>query len=136
MEQSPRTVERARALRRSPTAAERKLWGYLRKERLGGFKFRRQAPVPPYIADFLCLSHKLIVEIDGATHGDAHQVQYDESRTAFLASKGFRVLRFWNNDVYEAMDAVLDSILLSLQQRDRHKDPLPPFGHLPPMGEG
>ena len=116
MEQSPRTVSRARTLRRAPTEAERKLWTHLRKENLGGFKFRRQAPVPPYIADFMCFSHKLIVEVDGATHGDADEVRYDEKRTEFLKSKGFRVLRFWNVDVFNSVDAVLDAILIALQE--------------------
>ena len=71
--------------------------------------------MPPYIADFLCLSHWLIVEIDGATHGSKQEVEYDKRRTAFLKSKGFNVLRFWNDDVYHSIDAVLDAILFALQ---------------------
>ena len=117
MDQSPKAVARARTMRHQPTEAERKLWSHLRKERLGGFRFRRQAPIPPYIADFLCFSHKLILEIDGATHGDADEMRHDAKRTAYLEAKGFRVLRFWNADIYHSLDAVLDAILLALQER-------------------
>jgi len=123
-------------MRRAPTEAERKLWGYLRKQSLGGFRFRRQSPVPPYIVDFICFSHKLIVEVDGATHGDLHELQYDEARTVHLNGEGFRVLRFWNADIYHSIDAVLDAILLALQGHTPSGGPHPPFGHLPPEGEG
>jgi very-short-patch-repair endonuclease len=115
MDKSPLTLQRARSLRQSETEAERKLWGYLRGRRLGGHKFRRQVPVPPFIADFLCLSHKLIVEVDGATHGDQNEVLYDAKRTRFLENKGFRVHRVLNSDVYRSMTDVLDGILIALQ---------------------
>ena len=117
MDKSPKTLIRARRLRQSETEAERKLWGYLRDRRLGGFKFRRQVPVPPYIADVLCMSHKLVVEVDGATHGEQHQVRYDEQRTVFLATKGLRVHRVWNHDIYASMSDVLAGILLILQEQ-------------------
>jgi very-short-patch-repair endonuclease len=117
MDKSPKTLARARSLRQLETDAERKLWGFLRDRRLGGFKFRRQVPVPPYIVDFLCMSHKLVVEVDGATHSDDHEVRYDEERTAYLAAKGLRVHRVWNHDVYTSMNDVLDGILLALQER-------------------
>ena len=80
--------------------------------------------MPPYIVDFLCLSHKLIVEIDGATHGEMHEVRYDEKRTAFLEGQGFKVLRFWNDGVYKSIDAVLDAILFALQRADLRQGPL------------
>jgi very-short-patch-repair endonuclease len=117
MDKSPLTLQRARSLRQSETEAERKLWGYLRDRRLGGHKFKRQVPVPPFIADFLCLNHKLIVEVDGATHGDQNEVRYDAKRTQFLENKGFRVHRVLNYDVFHSMTDVLDGILIALQER-------------------
>ena len=116
MEKSPLTVSRARSLRKSETGAEIKLWGYLRGRRLADFKFRRQVPIPPYIADFECLSHGLVVEVDGATHGDQHEVLYDERRTAYLKTKGFTVYRVISLDVFNHITEVLDGILIILKQ--------------------
>jgi len=119
MDKSPRALARVRSLRRTETSAEKKLWGYLRDRRLGGYKFRRQVPIPPYIADFVCISHKLVVELDGATHSETHEVRHDERRTAFLESKGFKVYRVLNSDVFSSLVDVLDGILLILQQQRR-----------------
>ena len=113
-DKSPKAVAIARKLRRSETEAERRLWGYLRDHRLAGNKFRRQVPIPPYVADFACLSHGLVVEVDGATHGDAVEVSYDERRTQYLQSKGFAVHRVQNIDVLTNMTGVLDGILIFL----------------------
>ncbi len=107
MDKSPKALARARILR-----------GYLRDRRLAGFKFRQQVPIPPYIADFACLSHRLVVEVDGATHGDAHEVEYDGHRTHFLQTKGFAVHRVSNVDVLTNLSNVLDGILIVLKQRD------------------
>jgi very-short-patch-repair endonuclease len=112
-----KTLDRARALRRDETAAEIKLWEALRAKRLHGFKFVRQLPIDPYVADFACRSHKLIVEVDGATHGEEHEVVHDARRTAFLEGQGWRVLRVWNADVFENLIGVCDSILLALERR-------------------
>jgi very-short-patch-repair endonuclease len=112
-----KTLDRARSLRRNETAAEIKLWEVLRAKRLQGFKFVRQMPVGPYVADFACRSHKLIVEVDGATHGEEHEVAYDVRRTAFLEGQGWRVMRVWNTDVFENLIGVCDSILLALDDR-------------------
>ncbi len=101
-------TERARALRRDKTLAERKLWAALRGRRLSGFKFRRQEPVDRYIADFLCREAKLIIELDGGQHAD--QVEYDARRTQVLDAAGYRVLRFWNREVLYHLDAVVDAI--------------------------
>jgi very-short-patch-repair endonuclease len=119
MDNSPRTLARARSLRRTETSAEKRLWGYLRDRRLGGYKFRRQIPIPPYIADFACISHNLVVELDGATHSEDHEIWHDEKRTAFLESKGFKVHRILNSDVFRSLADVLDGILLILQQQRR-----------------
>jgi very-short-patch-repair endonuclease len=110
-------MDRARSLRRNETAAEIKLWEVLRAKRLHGFKFVRQLPIGPYVADFACRSHKLIVEVDGATHGEDHEVTHDVRRTAFLKGQGWRVIRVWNADVFENLLGVCDSILLALEGR-------------------
>ncbi len=100
--------KRARLLRRQSTDAEKFLWHYLRDRRLGGFKFRRQVPIEPYIVDFLCLESRLIIEVDGGQHDE--QQQYDLQRTGYLANKGYRVIRFWNNQVLNDTDEVLEKI--------------------------
>jgi very-short-patch-repair endonuclease len=112
---NPRTLERARSLRRNETAAEIKLWEALRGRRLHGFKFVRQLPVGPYVVDFACRSRMLIVEVDGATHGEDHEVAHDARRTAFLEAQGWRVLRVWNAEVFENLVGVCDGILLALE---------------------
>jgi very-short-patch-repair endonuclease len=94
----------AKKLRRGMTEPERKLWWGLRGRQLEGFKFRRQVPLGPYVADFCCLEAKLIVEVDGGQHAEAKR-EHDEKRTAWLATQGYRVLRFWN---YEVLDDPLD----------------------------
>jgi adenine-specific DNA-methyltransferase len=101
-------------MRHEPTDVERKLWFALRDRRLAGKKFRRQVPIGSYIADFLCLEQKLIVELDGGQHDE--QATHDERRTAFLSGEGYRVIRFWNNDVIENFDGVLMTIAEALDQ--------------------
>ncbi len=115
--QSEFTLARARSLRKHDTEAERRLWERLRTARLNGFKFVRQLPIGPYFADFACRSHRLVVEVDGATHGEAHEVIHDSRRTAFLQSHGWQVMRVWNIDVFKNLDAVGDSILFALESR-------------------
>ncbi|MBI1261158.1 MAG: DUF559 domain-containing protein [Rhizobiales bacterium] len=105
-------VSRARHPRRHQTEAETRLWLRLRNRGLQGFKFRRQVPVGPYIADFLCADCLLIVEADGGQHADSAK---DAVRTAFLESQGYRVLRFWNNDILSNTDGVLEAIRLALE---------------------
>ena len=96
-------MERARQLRRNQTDAERKLWSRLRAAQLG-VKFRRQHPVAGYYADFCCIEHRLIVELDGGQH--VEQQAYDEQRTKDLQAAGFRVLRFWNDDALLRTDEI------------------------------
>ena len=107
-------TRRARALRRDGTSAERLLWKRLQNRALDGFKFMRQAPVGPYIADFLCRQRSLIVEIDGETHSSAAEIAHDAMRTTFLESCGYRVIRFNNAQLYENIEAVMDGILAAL----------------------
>lgn len=111
-----RTLNFAKKLRADQTQAETLLWRRLRNQRLGGFKFRRQVPRGAYIVDFLCAEAKLIVEVDGATHGTPAEVAYDHRRTAFLGGLGFRVIRFWNDDIETDIDMVLHAILLECQK--------------------
>ncbi len=106
------TIERARRLRRTPTATERALWDRLRQRRLGGLKFRRQMPLGDYVVDFACLRHRLIVEADGPLH----DVQRDAARDAWLTGQGFRVLRFSNAEIHGSPDLVTDRILAALDE--------------------
>jgi very-short-patch-repair endonuclease len=105
---------RARKLRRERTEAEEALWQRVRAGRLLGYKFRTQAPIGRYHPDFCCPAAKLIVELDGSQHAESDAITYDAERTAFLESQGYRVLRFWNNDVLTDMDAVVSAILRAL----------------------
>ena len=101
-------VDRARRLRRDMTDAERGLWLGLRENRLG---FRRQAPMGRYNVDFVDHAAKLVVELDGGQHNEPSAQAYDEERTAWLASCDYRVLRFWNSDVLENLEGVLETIV-------------------------
>ncbi|WP_373505111.1 endonuclease domain-containing protein [Aestuariivirga sp.] len=100
----------ARRLRRDETFAEKRLWEQLRNRALDRCKFVRQAPVGPFIADFLCREMKLIVEVDGATHSTLEEITRDHSRTDALKKLGYSVLRFQNDDVINGMDDVLGLI--------------------------
>ena len=105
----PLLIQRARELRRARIPAESKLWQCLRNRQLGGFKFRRNQPTPPFIADFYCAEMRLIVELDGGSHES--RKEYDESRTVRLERDGHRVIRFLNVDVFDHLDSVLEAIL-------------------------
>ena len=118
--------ERAKAMRSAPTAAEHRLWQIVRAKRFADFKFKRQVPIDHYIVDFVCLSRRLIVELDGSQHADnLHDVHRDED----LSLQGFQMLRFWNNELFENEDGVAERILDTL----RHS-PLP--NPSPARGEG
>jgi very-short-patch-repair endonuclease len=106
--------EKSRNLRTGATDTERLLWYELKNRRFAKFKFRRQHVIEPYIVDFICLNRKLIIELDGSQHFD--QIEYDQVRTLFLQNKGYNVLRFWNNDVLNEKEAVLEVILKALTQ--------------------
>ena len=106
--------ERARRMRREKGDAERKLWYKLREFNRHGFQFRQQAPIGPFIADFCDHSAKLIIEVDGAQHGEAKGLAVDKRRTRWLESQGYRVLRFWNNEVLANVDGVEVAIVLAV----------------------
>ncbi|MBA3577994.1 MAG: endonuclease domain-containing protein [Sphingomonas sp.] len=118
--------QRARSMRSQQTDAEHRLWQVLRAKRLAGYKFKRQLPIDHYIVDFACLNERLIVEADGGQHSES---PHDRSRDAYLQKQGFRVLRFWNNDIFNNEEGVLRSILNALEHP---LSPTPP----PQRGEG
>ena len=117
--EGPRSL--ARHLRRNQTDAEQKLWALLRARQIDGLKFRRQHPIGPYIADFCCLRHHLVVELDGGHH--AETAQKDTVRSQWLNSHGYHVLRFWNHEVLTQPEAVIDAILSAVSTP--HPNPLP-----------
>nr|WP_282568609.1 endonuclease domain-containing protein [Bosea sp. 124] len=102
---------RARAMRREPTEAERKLWHLLRDRRFSGFKFRRQVEIGRYIVDLVCLERRLIIEADGGQHAEN---AYDEERDAWIVAQGFRIRRFWNADILQRPDEIVDTIWADL----------------------
>lgn len=117
-------MSQARNLRRNQTTAEEKLWARLRNRQLEGHKFRRQVPLGRFIVDFSCYDARLVVELDGGQHGESEAE--DAARTGWLESRGFRVLRFWNNEVMENMEGVLTIIAEALEDREPpHPGPLP-----------
>ncbi len=105
---------RARHLRKTPTDAEKAFWSRLRRQQIDGFRFRRQQPVGPYVVDFFCAQRKIIVEIDGGQH--ASHAKADAERTAWLESRGYRVVRYWNNEVLGNIDGVLADLRSVLAQ--------------------
>ena len=112
----------ARMLRSQMTDAERLLWNHLRARRLGGFRFRRQLVIEPYIVDFACIEAKLVVEADGSQHQE--QQDRDRERTAYLETLGYRILRFWNYEILNGTQAVLERIHHELIESP-HLNPLP-----------
>jgi very-short-patch-repair endonuclease len=107
----PWRTNRARVLRDASTSAEDKLWDALRNRQLGGFKFARQVAISTYFADFLCRELKLVVEVDGATHSTTAEAAYDAARTQFLETRGYHVFRAHNDEVFENLDGVLETLL-------------------------
>ncbi len=116
-----RTLANARRLRREMTDAERRLWQHLRAGRLAGYKFRRQHAVPPHIVDFCCVEAGVVIELDGSQHGEPA----DAARTRHLEGKGWRVIRFWNNDVLNQTEVVVEAIWNVLSRPTLSPTPLP-----------
>ena len=113
-------IERARGLRSTMTDAEERLWMRLRRDQIAGHRFRRQVPIGPYVADFACMAARLIIEVDGSQHGDTAVKVRDDSRTRWLEREGYRVLRFWNNELTQNIRGVLETIHAALYgSRDR-----------------
>ncbi|HJW46967.1 MAG TPA: endonuclease domain-containing protein [Lysobacter sp.] len=116
-----RSLNYARELRLGQTDAERKLWQCLRGGQLDGLKFRRQHPIPPYVADFYCEALKLVIELDGSQHNE----EVDAARTRFLDARGLTVLRFWDNEVLTQTEAVVEAIFNFASNRTLTPTPLP-----------
>jgi very-short-patch-repair endonuclease len=124
-------VPLAWGLRRTMTRAERKLWWHIREARFEGTHFRRQATIGRYFVDFCCHTRKLIIEIDGGGHAEHRQMIADARRTEFLNARGYRVLRFWNNEVLtniEGVMTIIHDVLCGGNTEDPPTpDPSPPF---------
>jgi very-short-patch-repair endonuclease len=105
------------------TDAERKLWWHLRDLPIEGTHFRRQATIGPYFADFACHTNRLVIEVDDSGHGERDKIAADQERTKFLNAEGYRVLRFWNNDVLDDIDAVMEAIYLALRAEESAPHP-------------
>lgn len=118
-----RTLTTAQTLRRNRTDAEGLLWHYLRHNQLDGHRFRRQHPIGPYIVDFACLARKILIELDGSQH--AERQADDKKRDAFLRAQGYRVLRFWNNEIFENCFGVLERIYETVTENPPPKPPAP-----------
>ncbi len=114
-------IQNARRLRREQTKPEDIFWHEVRNRNFLGLKFRRQVPIDKYIADFVCEQEKLIVELDGDQH--AENEEYDEARTRVLESHGYRVIRFWNGDIYKNLDGVFEELrhLVGDERKPTHK---------------
>lgn len=110
---SSQALKNAKQLRKDMTPQERTLWSKLRNRQLGGAMFRKQQPIGPYIVDFVCQEHKLVIEADGSQHADNLN---DVQRDKWLQDRDYTVLRFWNNDIRENLDEVLIAILNALDQ--------------------
>jgi len=115
---NPKTRTRAIELRKELTPAERKLWAVIRNDQLG-VNFRRQHAIGNYIPDFVCIEKKLIIELDGSQH--LEQEEYDEERTKYLESLGYKVIRFWNNDVMKNIESVILAITNAIED-ETNKD--------------
>lgn len=125
-------IQNSRELRKFQTDAEQLLWQRLRGRQFGGFRFKRQKVIGPYIVDFLCASAQLAIELDGGQHNLKQGIMRDKKRTLFLESQGLQVMRFWNNDVFQRTEDVLSAIWNALHI-DRPPSPLIP---LPTSGRG
>ncbi len=121
-------LTRSRALRRDTTVTEKQLWSILRNRNLDGWKFRREVTIGSFIVDFCCIEARLIVELDGEQHA-GKQKRYDDSRTLDLRARGFSVLRFWNSEMRQETEGVIQEISRMLEAVGRHDRPQNP--HLP-----
>ena len=103
-------IEKSRQLRKNMTPQERKLWDIIKNRQFFGYRFRRQFPLSQYIVDFICREKKIIIEIDGGQHNEIKNIQYDNKRTEYLISEGYKVLRFWNNDIDKNIVGVYEKL--------------------------
>ena len=110
----------ARELRKNMTPQERKLWNIIKNRQFYGYRFRRQFPIGCYIVDFVCREKKIIIEIDGGQHNKPESIDNDKIRTEFLNNLGYKVIRFWNNEIYENIDGVLLKLKKEINPHQEH----------------
>ena len=110
-----KNISKARELRKNSTEQELKIWKLLRNRQLSNYKFRRQYPIGPYIVDFICREKRLIIELDGGQHNENRNIMYDTERTKYLELRGYKVIRFWNNDIDNNIEGVYKSIQSKLR---------------------
>ena len=110
---NPKAQQRAQVLRKRTTDSERLLWSHLRRRQLRGYRFRRQVPIGNYIADFVCIEARLIIELDGSQHQE--HLAYDEQRTRYLEQRGFKIFRVWDNQAFTETQSVLETIANMLE---------------------
>ncbi len=118
MKHKSTTLNLAKMLRKNMTKQEKVLWNILRNSKFYGLKFRRQVPIGNYVADFVCEMHNLIIEVDGGQHNEPENIEYDEQRTKYLEELGYKILRFWNNDVDNNLDGVCEVIYNTIFKKD------------------
>jgi very-short-patch-repair endonuclease len=116
---TPQGYEHGRNLRKNPTPAEKKLWSRLKDRQVNGVKFRRQHAIGNYIPDFCAIKEKLIIELDGSQH--LEQEEYDNERTKYFESLGYKVIRFWNNQIMNDMNSVILAITYALEENQKGK---------------
>jgi very-short-patch-repair endonuclease len=130
------TVVRSREMRKEPTYAEARLWSDLQRRQIEGFKFRRQVPMGPYFVDFVCFKARLVIEVDGSQHRELSVEEHDARRTAWLTARGFRVLRFWNEEVLLGMAGVWEVIRTALKESRSELEPSNREGRLQTRSRG
>lgn len=110
--------KRARNLRKASTEQERIIWGLVRNRQLNGLKFVRQYPIGKYIADFACRRLKPVIELDGGQHNEDDNINYDKERTKYMEAKGYRVIRFWNNEIDNNLEGVYERLLEIISEKN------------------
>ena len=110
----------ARNLRKNSTIQERRLWNLLKNRQFHNLKFKRQQPIGDYIVDFICKEAKIIIEIDGGQHNEPENIEYDKSRTEYLNNLGYKVVRFWNNEIYENIEGVVLRLKEEINPHQEH----------------
>ena len=110
----------ARNLRKNSTIQERRLWNLLKNRQFHNLKFKRQQPIGDYIVDFICKEAKIIIEIDGAQHNESENIEYDKTRTEYLNTLGYKVIRFWNNEIYENIEGVVVRLKEEINPHQEH----------------
>ena len=110
----------ARNLRKNSTIQERRLWNLLKNRQFHNLKFKRQQPIGNYIVDFICKEAKIIIEIDGGQHNEPENIEYDKTRTEYLNTLGYKVIRFWNNEIYENIEGVVLRLKEEINPHQEH----------------